>query len=451
MTDPAARRSSPAIHLQATSPAERAIRSAARPLADYGSSIALLGGDAFTSNSVTSQSTTQYSAGGAIFITANGSNLVITGSGNAFTGNTVTAGPSETGGNANGGAIDLDSGGFLDMSAATGTTFSQNVASAPDSLGSAFGGAIEYFIPSCKNGCSIARRGGQIAHHSGRPPIAQAALGQRQFHVHGSAKAVARETSLAGAIDEASTEASRSLVRIRSSLRSRRTKRPAVPRLTFGVTGGAIDVEETSSFTIISSSFTGNQVGPTFGYGGAVSSENSTITITGDVFTTNSASNGAGAIALDYTLMTLSTSTLMQNSVTTPSGNGDGGGGIWAGGDGVSTVTQSTIANNTVAGNVAGTGGGGAMIYAGELDFTNDTITGNTSTVDGGGIELAPGGSGYTTLTNVTLYANTATNGTGGNVYLGAGNATITNSIFARGAASNRTGYRKPHRVDRLL
>jgi len=411
--------------------------------ADFGyTSIALLGGNTFTSNSVSSQATNNYSGGGAIEITSDGGDLVISGSGNTFTGNTVTAGPNASiGGRADGGAIDEESGGLLEMSSATGTTFSQNVASATDNLGSAFGGAIEYYDSSngdqgCGDSCSKYRKPGPAAaHHSGRPlAIARAALRQRQFHTHGSAKAVARELATSHA---QSTRRHAKVVASPNTIIATFTQNKATGGSSseFDVTGGAIDIEEAPSFTIVSSTFTGNQVGPSNSWGGAVSVEGSTMTLTGDVFTTNSATDGGGAVAFNDTTMTLSTSTLSQNSVTSAFYTGDGGGGIYASGASVNTVTQSTIGSNTVAGNVTGTGGGGVITNDAMIQFTNDTITGNTSAMDGGGVEISSVG-GCVILTNVTLYANTATNGDGGNLFLGGGNATITNSIFARGAAT---------------
>ncbi|MGA3038295.1 MAG: choice-of-anchor Q domain-containing protein [Vulcanimicrobiaceae bacterium] len=402
--------------------------------ADSYSSIALLGGNTFTSNSVVSQSTNQYSAGGAIDITPYGANLVISGSGNTFTGNSVTAGPSESGGDANGGAIDLDSGGYLDMSAATGTTFSQNVASAPDSQGSAFGGAIEYFVSQqgqgCGDDCSKYRKSGPAAaHHFGRLLAARALARQPQFHAHGSAKAIARESTRRRPAVVAQQQLSNTVMATFTQ-----NKATGGSSSEYDVTGGAIDIEEALSFTIVSSTFTGNQVGPSNSWGGAVSVEGSTMTLTGDIFTANSATNGGGAVAFNDTTMTLSASTLSQNSVTSAFYTGDGGGGIYASGASENTVTQSTIGSNTVAGNVTGTGGGGVIINDAMIQFTNDTITGNTSAMDGGGLEISSVG-GCVILTNVTLYANTATNGDGGSLFLGGGNATITNSIFARGAA----------------
>ncbi len=413
--------------------------------ADYSTSISLLGGNIFTSNSVTSQTTNYYSGGGAIEITGNGDaggNLAISGSGNTFTSNTVTAGPNaETGGSADGGAIDEESGGLLDMSAATGTAFSQNVASATDTLGSAFGGAIEYYWfeqdQGCGDQCSKYRKPGPAAaHHAGRPAaIARAAVRKRQFHTHGTAKAITRELAFSHV---QSTKRQPKVLSVASNTiiaTFTQNKATGGSAAYYGVSGGAMDVEEQPSFTISSSTFTSNQAGPSYAYAGAVSVNGGPITITGSAFTTNSASNGGGAIDISNSAMTLSTSTLTQNSATNPTQTGDGGGAIWAGNGGVSTVTQSTITGNTVAGNLSGTGGGGALINDAMIQFTNSTITGNTSGEDGGGVELAAAG-GCVTLTNVTLYANSATNGAGGNLNVGS-NATITNSLFAHGSASN--------------
>ncbi|MDF9830843.1 T9SS type A sorting domain-containing protein [Parabacteroides sp. PF5-6] len=90
-------------------------------------------------------------------------------------------------------------------------------------------------------------------------------------------------------------------------------------------------------------------------------------------------------------------------------------------GGGVYAFGGATLTNNTIYGNTANHGGG---VYAtGGAILTGNTIYGNTATT-GGGVYGAEGA----TLTHNTIYANTARNG--GGVFIYDGTVTLTNNIL---------------------
>ncbi|MCH7751700.1 MAG: hypothetical protein IH898_06040, partial [Planctomycetes bacterium] len=117
------------------------------------------------------------------------------------------------------------------------------------------------------------------------------------------------------------------------------------------------------------------------------------------------------------------------------------GGGIFAGGDGV-TISGSTISGNatgfsggglasnadvsitssTVSGNTASGGGGGVAAFGSLLSVVDSTITGNTSVVDGGGVVFDGGGT--LSITNSTISQN-ETDMSGGGVATGMISAAI--------------------------
>jgi hypothetical protein len=107
------------------------------------------------------------------------------------------------------------------------------------------------------------------------------------------------------------------------------------------------------------------------------------------------------------------------------------GGGVFN--NGTMTITNSTISENTVTKN------GGAIFNAGTLNITNSTISGNTgasvtqgsATFSGGGI----GNQGSLTLVNSTITSNTASAGAGGGLSSNAGSSVLTNTILAGNTA----------------
>ena len=118
------------------------------------------------------------------------------------------------------------------------------------------------------------------------------------------------------------------------------------------------------------------------GRGGAIyASTNSDVAITGSTISGNSASSGGGINSRNGEL-TISFSTIADNTATA----GDGG-GIYSNLDRLSIV-GSTISGNTVTGNFSQLGRGGGLWHSiGPAPATiQDTfVTGNSATNSGGG------------------------------------------------------------------
>ncbi|WP_213774684.1 autotransporter outer membrane beta-barrel domain-containing protein [Bradyrhizobium sp. dw_78] len=183
---------------------------------------------------------------------------------------------------------------------------------------------------------------------------------------------------------------------------------PGMPGLTInGATGG--------------STITLNDAAGHFGYFSAPDATTLTlnnITLTGGSETDGGAINGAGALTVSGSGLTL-----LNNAAT-----GGRGGGIYA----VGAVTVN--APLTATDNIANTSGG--AIYAGG-DLTangNVTATGNTATVNSGGALYSAGNMTLTGATN-TLTNNTAVNGVNGvgGALFALGNVTVVNALTASG------------------
>lgn len=136
-----------------------------------------------------------------------------------------------------------------------------------------------------------------------------------------------------------------------------------------------------------------------------------------------SSSDGAG-------INNAGTLTLLESAVAGNTANNaaDGGGGIYS--TGALMVMDSTISGNTESNGPAG--GGGILNNGGTLAVVGSTIAGNTAS----GLPGAGGGidnSGPLTVTDSTISGNTGS--TGGGISLGAGTATLANSIVAGNTA----------------
>ncbi len=190
---------------------------------------------------------------------------------------------------------------------------------------------------------------------------------------------------------------------------------PGMPGLTInGAAGG--------------STITLNDAAGHFGYFSAPAATTltlNTITLTGGSETDGGAINGAGALTVSGSGLTL-----LNNEAT-----GGRGGGIYA----VGAVTVN--APLTATGNAANTSGG--AIYAGG-DLTvngNVTATGNTAAVNSGGALYSAGNMTLTGAAN-TLTNNTATNGTNGvgGALFALGNVTVVNALTASGNRADLGG-----------
>jgi len=139
-----------------------------------------------------------------------------------------------------------------------------------------------------------------------------------------------------------------------------------------GELGGGISFmadDPESSMTVVDSTLQGNATTGDYGFGGAI-----------------------------YTSgpVTISRSTISSNSATI-----DGGG--------INNRGTLTLDRATLVGNAAGYGGGAIMTSSSELTVTNSTLADNTATLSGGGIAMDPDSSGaLVSVTNSTILGNSA-------------------------------------------
>lgn len=192
-----------------------------------------------------------------------------------------------------------------------------------------------------------------------------------------------------------------------------------------GLTGGTITLTSTLQVTdavTINGDINGDhKADVTISGNNAVQILHSTadLTVQGLVLTHGlSSANGAAVYAGVGTLLTITDSQLISNSLSS-----DGvGGGAYSGGDLI-------VAHSTFSGNSAGSGGFGGGAYANHnLTVTNSTFSGNTSKIGGGAYS-----SGNFTATNSTFSGNTAASSGGG---ARATDVVITNSTFSGNSAS---------------
>ncbi len=171
-----------------------------------------------------------------------------------------------------------------------------------------------------------------------------------------------------------------------------------------GSNGGAIGTQD-ENVTVVNSTFAGNKATGTGGNpgnggdGGAMSYDGEKVswTMCGDTFSNNSANASGGAIfRVAYTdeAVTIDRCTFDDNSVDPTSGNA---GGLYL------EYATITLTNTTISNNSAHYGGGLWLGHDSIVALTNDTIAHNTAS-GGGGIWFADGLSGK--ILNVTVADN---------------------------------------------
>ncbi|MBB3842005.1 parallel beta-helix repeat protein, partial [Runella defluvii] len=126
-------------------------------------------------------------------------------------------------------------------------------------------------------------------------------------------------------------------------------------------------------------------------------------------------------------------------------GNANGSSGITVngtsiprvGGGGICTAFgTNTLSNNTLYNNTASYGGGGILTFHGTNTLSNNTLYNNTATNYGGGIYTFES---TNTLSNNTLYNNTASL-SGGGIYTYYGTNTLSNNTLYNNTANNNGG-----------
>jgi uncharacterized repeat protein (TIGR01451 family) len=150
-----------------------------------------------------------------------------------------------------------------------------------------------------------------------------------------------------------------------------------------------------------------------------------------------SGANGGGI--LNNSTLTLTNDIVSGNTAGTSSG----GGGIFNNG------ATLTLTNSTVSGNTANSGsGGGIFILGGTINLTNSTMNGNAAHGGAGSAIPDPGqggaifnNGGTLTVTNSTLSGNSTTGGgsgaVGGGIFNSSGTTNIRNTIVANNAGAN--------------
>ncbi|HTX39797.1 MAG TPA: choice-of-anchor Q domain-containing protein [Bryobacteraceae bacterium] len=154
--------------------------------------------------------------------------------------------------------------------------------------------------------------------------------------------------------------------------------------------GGAL-LDDLGTVTLTNVNLTANSAAG--GLGGAIYNLNGMVTLTNANLAENSANQGGGIYSTG--VLTLNNSTLSTNSASL------GGGALY--------TTSAVVGNNlTMAGNHSSQNGGGVYLTTvGSFSVTGVTISGNSATGNGGGIYS----DSVVTLTNATLWGNTASQG----------------------------------------
>ncbi len=120
----------------------------------------------------------------------------------------------------------------------------------------------------------------------------------------------------------------------------------------------------------------------------------------------------------------------LTNSVVSNNKAGGNGAGIRS--EGPLTITDSTVRDNSHTGTTARTGGGILHLTAGSMTLTDSTVSGNTATGDGGGIWTTR----PATLTNVTVTNNAAGGtGSGGGMFIDGNISTLLNATISHNVA----------------
>ncbi len=210
-------------------------------------------------------------------------------------------------------------------------------------------------------------------------------------------------------------------------------------------TTGLMDIEGpgTSSLTVARSSAAGTPDFRIFKVDSDADVKLVDLTVTGGLVNDD---NGGGIY--NTGTLTVTDSTVDNNSASTNDGSSRYGGGIYN--TGTLTVTNSTIDNNSTPqssleyhGPFAPSGGGGIDNEGGVLTLVDSQVSGNTSTATGGGIQS----SGTTTIVGCSITGNqaqanywldpvTGGDGMGGGLCIDSGSVQLTDSTIQGNSVS---------------
>lgn len=167
------------------------------------------------------------------------------------------------------------------------------------------------------------------------------------------------------------------------------------------------------------------------GQGGAIYNAGGALTVSNVLLTGNS-STGGGAIYNGGGIVNIAGSTLSGNTAN----SGSGGAVLSSGAGGSLTISASSITQNSAV------NGGGIYNLDGGLQISGTTLTGNSATSNGGGIYSA-GAAVAVSINNSSLMNNNAFSG--GGIYNASGQLTLSgsnvssNSAVTSGAAVSTT------------
>ncbi len=184
-----------------------------------------------------------------------------------------------------------------------------------------------------------------------------------------------------------------------------------------GLNGGAIAFEGENSILLTSliqnSTFSSNTANGTTASGGAIYSENASLTFYKDTFSNNSSTATAntangGAISIESGSAIITETTFSNNSANSTNGS-TAGGALYIGNSANVTINSADFTDNSIDGSVAQ---GGAIYNEGTLTLSEGTLTSNSATgatAQGGAIYNANDLTLTSTAdTNITFSSNTA-------------------------------------------
>ena len=164
--------------------------------------------------------------------------------------------------------------------------------------------------------------------------------------------------------------------------------------------------------------------------GGNIRVKDGTLTITNSTITNGTGTGGGGGISSQSSTLTISGTTISDNA-TSPN-SGKHGGGINSNGGSISIDSSSIIRDNS-----AGEKGGGLFITGStSTEITDSTISGNTASKVGGIYN-----NGAATITGSTISGNTASasGGKGGGIYNRGDTLNLTGSTISGNIVTNGT------------
>ena len=158
--------------------------------------------------------------------------------------------------------------------------------------------------------------------------------------------------------------------------------------------------------------------------GGAIAVNSGSVTITDSTLSNNSADQDGGAIAVNSGVMSITDSTLSNNSA------GRDGGAV------ASSLSVAIISGSSISSNSASQNGGGVAVNSGVVIISGSSISSNSASEDGGGIYS----SGNLDVENSTIFENSASRGGGLHAATASGIVSLTHLTVSGNSAAATAG-----------